>query len=89
MVTDYCTGDAPPSPGFQAYVTLRGYKLVTPAVYGDLIRAAGFEDVVVEDRTTQVSSAPTDFGSIPGVSVDCDVSMCTSRGLTRVGVMSC
>ena len=54
MVTDYCTGDAPPSPGFQAYVKQRGYKLVTPAAYGDLIRAAGFEDVIVDDRTAQV-----------------------------------
>ena len=58
LMTDYCAGDAPPSPGFQAYVTQRGYKLVTPAVYGDLIRAAGFQDVVVEDRTIQAGADP-------------------------------
>ena len=54
LVTDYCTGEAPPSPGFQAYITQRGYKLVTLAAYGDYICDAGFQDVVAEDRTAQV-----------------------------------
>jgi len=53
-VTDYCTGDAPPSPGFQAYITQRGYKLVTLAAYSDYIRDAGFDNVIAEDRTAQV-----------------------------------
>ena len=57
LVTDYCTGEAPPSPGFQAYITQRGYKLVTLAAYGDFIRDAGFQGVIAEDRTAQVRSS--------------------------------
>ena len=54
LVTDYCTGEAPPSPGFQAYITQRGYKLVTLSAYSGFIRSAGFQDVIAEDRTAQV-----------------------------------
>ena len=57
LVTDYCTGEALPSPGFQAYITQRGYKLVTLAAYSDYIRDAGFDNVVAEDRTAQVQHA--------------------------------
>lgn len=51
LVSDYCAGDIPWSPGFSAYVQQRGYDLHTVGGYADLLRAAGFQDVRAEDRT--------------------------------------
>lgn len=51
LLTDYCRGDSPPSPGFQAYVADHDYDLHTVAAYGDMLRAAGFELVEASDET--------------------------------------
>ncbi|RHY81399.1 hypothetical protein DYB37_003339 [Aphanomyces astaci] len=51
LISDYCRGDQPQSDRFQAYVASRGYHLLSPSQYGGVLTAAGFADVVAEDRT--------------------------------------
>ncbi len=53
LLTDYCRASTPPSPGFTAYVQQRGYDLHTVDAYAQLLKQAGFVDVVAEDRTWQ------------------------------------
>ncbi|XP_048883463.1 phosphoethanolamine methyltransferase isoform X2 [Brienomyrus brachyistius] len=53
LVTDYCCGEKPWSPEFQEYVRQRGYCLLTPEKYGQMIEQAGFIRACVEDRTSQ------------------------------------
>ncbi|XP_017289818.1 phosphoethanolamine methyltransferase [Kryptolebias marmoratus] len=53
LISDYCCGEKPWTPAFEAYVKQRGYVLYTPPEYGKFIEEAGFCSVQVEDRTTQ------------------------------------
>lgn len=67
LITDYCRGDGPTSPVFEAYVAERGYDLHTVGAYADLLRAAGFESVVAEDRTAQLSACvATELAAVEG-----------------------
>ncbi|EQC26347.1 hypothetical protein SDRG_15834 [Saprolegnia diclina VS20] len=52
LISDYCCGEAETqTTRFKAYVTSRGYHLLTPAAYGNVIASVGFTDVEAEDRT--------------------------------------
>lgn len=53
MISDYCCGSDKFSDRFQTYVTGRGYHLLSPPMYGQVLGDAGFSNVVVEDRTEQ------------------------------------
>nr|XP_057918791.1 phosphoethanolamine methyltransferase isoform X3 [Doryrhamphus excisus] len=53
LITDYCCGDRPWTPQFEAYVKQRGYILHTPSQYGQFIQDAGFCSVQAQDRTAQ------------------------------------
>ncbi|XP_071773432.1 phosphoethanolamine methyltransferase [Centroberyx gerrardi] len=53
LISDYCCGEQPWTPQFQAYVKQRGYILYTPPQYGKFIEQAGFCNVRAEDRTAQ------------------------------------
>jgi len=51
MITDYCRGDQEHSQRFKDYVDQRGYNLHTVKEYGDIIKRAGFTNVVANDKT--------------------------------------
>ena len=53
VITDYARGKTPGSPEFEAYIEKTGYSVIEPPQYGELLRAAGFVDVVVDDATAQ------------------------------------
>uniref|UniRef100_A0AAQ5ZRH9 phosphoethanolamine N-methyltransferase n=1 Tax=Amphiprion ocellaris TaxID=80972 RepID=A0AAQ5ZRH9_AMPOC len=53
LISDYCCGEKPWTPAFEAYVKQRGYVLYTPTQYGKFIQEAGFCNVRAEDRTAQ------------------------------------
>ncbi|KAF3693958.1 Sterol 4-C-methyltransferase strm-1 [Channa argus] len=53
LISDYCCGEKPWTPAFEAYVKQRGYILYTPSQYGSFIQEAGFCSVRAEDRTAQ------------------------------------
>ncbi|XP_019153702.1 PREDICTED: phosphomethylethanolamine N-methyltransferase-like [Ipomoea nil] len=53
LITDYCKRSGPPSEEFAAYIKQRGYDLHDTEEYGQMLRDAGFEDVIAEDRTDQ------------------------------------
>ncbi|XP_042275015.1 phosphoethanolamine methyltransferase isoform X2 [Thunnus maccoyii] len=53
LISDYCCGEKPWTPQFEAYVEQRGYILYTPSQYGKFIQEAGFCNVRAEDRTAQ------------------------------------
>nr|XP_046262807.1 phosphoethanolamine methyltransferase isoform X1 [Scatophagus argus] len=53
LISDYCCGEKPWSPVFEAYVKQRGYILYTPSQYGKFLEEAGFCNVRAEDRTAQ------------------------------------
>ncbi|XP_069550606.1 phosphoethanolamine methyltransferase [Brachyistius frenatus] len=53
LISDYCCGEKPWTPAFEAYVKQRGYRLYTPSQYGKLIQEAGLCNVRAEDRTAQ------------------------------------
>uniref|UniRef100_A0A672Z467 phosphoethanolamine N-methyltransferase n=1 Tax=Sphaeramia orbicularis TaxID=375764 RepID=A0A672Z467_9TELE len=53
LISDYCCGEKPWTPQFEAYVKQRGYILYTPPQYGKFIQEAGFSNVRAEDRTAQ------------------------------------
>merc|ERR1712137_738323 len=52
-ISDYCCGEKPHTDRFEKYVAGRGYHLLTPAGYGEVISSVGFTDVSAEDRTDQ------------------------------------
>ncbi len=56
LITDYCCApeDVKPSASFSSYFTGRGYSLLDVTKYGTMLSAAGFSDVVTEDRTEQM-----------------------------------
>lgn len=51
VITDYARGKTPGSPEFEAYIAKTGYSVVEPEQYGELLRGAGFTDVIVDDAT--------------------------------------
>ncbi|KAJ3702390.1 hypothetical protein LUZ61_006095 [Rhynchospora tenuis] len=53
LISDYCKSEGKPSEDFAAYIKQRGYDLHDVKAYGKMIEAAGFHDVVAEDRTNQ------------------------------------
>ncbi|XP_057465353.1 phosphomethylethanolamine N-methyltransferase-like [Actinidia eriantha] len=53
LISDYCKGAGSPSPEFAAYIKQRGYDLHSVEAYGQMLRDAGFDKVIAEDRTDQ------------------------------------
>lgn len=53
LISDYCRAPQAPSEGFAAYIKQRGYDLHPVADYAAMLQAAGFVEVVGEDRTWQ------------------------------------
>ncbi|KAJ0232496.1 Phosphoethanolamine N-methyltransferase 1 [Hirschfeldia incana] len=53
LITDYCKSAETPSPTFAEYIKQRGYDLHDVQAYGQMLKDAGFEDVIAEDRTDQ------------------------------------
>ncbi|WJZ80515.1 hypothetical protein VitviT2T_000428 [Vitis vinifera] len=53
LITDYCKRAGPPSPEFQEYIEQRGYDLHDVKAYGQMLKDAGFCEVIAEDRTEQ------------------------------------
>jgi phosphoethanolamine N-methyltransferase len=53
VITDYARGKTPGSPDFEHYIEKMGYHVIEPRTYGELLRAAGFVDVVVDDATAK------------------------------------
>ncbi|CAH2036136.1 unnamed protein product [Thlaspi arvense] len=53
LITDYCRNAETPSPIFAEYIKQRGYDLHDVQAYGQMLKDAGFEDVIAEDRTDQ------------------------------------
>ncbi|XP_077466597.1 phosphoethanolamine methyltransferase isoform X1 [Stigmatopora argus] len=53
LISDYCCGEKPWTPQFEAYVEQRGYILYTPSQYGKFLQDAGFSHVKADDRTAQ------------------------------------
>ncbi|RLN71560.1 hypothetical protein BBJ28_00020808 [Nothophytophthora sp. Chile5] len=51
LISDYCQGEQEPTDRFKKYVAGRGYHLLSPSQYGDVLEAVGFTSVVAEDRT--------------------------------------
>jgi phosphoethanolamine N-methyltransferase len=51
VITDYARGKSPGSPEFERYIEKTGYHVIEPKAYGELLRAARFTDVVVDDAT--------------------------------------
>lgn len=51
FITDYCCSDGEHSEHFKAYVKQRGYTLMSPQQYGQVLEAAGFSSVQADDRT--------------------------------------
>jgi phosphoethanolamine N-methyltransferase len=53
LISDYCRAPSTPSEEFAAYIKQRGYDLHSVQAYGQMLQAAGFIDVLAEDRTDQ------------------------------------
>ncbi|KAK6921298.1 hypothetical protein RJ641_014976, partial [Dillenia turbinata] len=53
LISDYCKREGTPSADFAAYIKQRGYDLHDINAYGQMLRDAGFEEVIAEDRTDQ------------------------------------
>ncbi|KAL0429554.1 UNVERIFIED_CONTAM: Phosphoethanolamine N-methyltransferase 1 [Sesamum radiatum] len=53
LISDYCRSSGTPSAEFAGYIKQRGYDLHDVATYGQMLRDAGFVDVIAEDRTEQ------------------------------------
>lgn len=53
LITDYCKRAGPPSEDFAKYIEQRGYDLHDVEAYGQMLKDAGFDEVVAEDRTNQ------------------------------------
>lgn len=56
LITDYCRAaeEVELSADFSSYITGRGYSLLDPTKYSMMLSAAGFSDIVAEDRTKQM-----------------------------------
>ncbi|GLT45485.1 hypothetical protein SLA2020_193140 [Shorea laevis] len=53
LISDYCKSAGTPSLEFAEYIKQRGYDLHDVKAYGQMLRDAGFNEVVAEDRTDQ------------------------------------
>ncbi|KAL6545523.1 glycylpeptide N-tetradecanoyltransferase [Orobanche gracilis] len=53
LISDYCRNAGSPSAEFSEYIKQRGYDLHSVEAYGQMLRDAGFDEVVAEDRTDQ------------------------------------
>ncbi|KAJ8559987.1 hypothetical protein K7X08_004045 [Anisodus acutangulus] len=53
LISDYCKKAGPASEEFAAYIKQRGYDLHDVEAYGQMLRDAGFNEVISEDRTEQ------------------------------------
>ncbi|KAL8246039.1 hypothetical protein R6Q59_007255 [Mikania micrantha] len=53
LISDYCRKSGTPSGDFAEYIKQRGYDLHDLETYGQMLRNAGFEQVIAEDRTEQ------------------------------------
>ncbi|KAJ7975230.1 Phosphoethanolamine N-methyltransferase [Quillaja saponaria] len=53
LISDYCRCAGTPTPEFAAYIKQRGYDLHDVKAYGQMLKDAGFTDVIAEDRTDQ------------------------------------
>ncbi|XP_059642006.1 phosphomethylethanolamine N-methyltransferase-like [Cornus florida] len=53
LISDYCKRVGPPLPEFSEYIKQRGYDLHDVETYGQMLRDAGFDKVIAEDRTDQ------------------------------------
>lgn len=51
FISDYCCSDGEHSEQFKAYVKQRGYNLLSPKRYGEVLEEAGFSKVKAQDRT--------------------------------------
>uniref|UniRef100_A0A803P7K5 phosphoethanolamine N-methyltransferase n=1 Tax=Cannabis sativa TaxID=3483 RepID=A0A803P7K5_CANSA len=51
LISDYCKSTGTPSIEFSNYIKQRGYDLHDVEAYGQMLKDAGFEDVIAEDRT--------------------------------------
>ncbi|KAL6615843.1 hypothetical protein ACP70R_038113 [Stipagrostis hirtigluma subsp. patula] len=56
LISDYCKSPGKPSEEFAAYIKQRGYDLHDVEAYGQMLKNAGFRDVIAEDRTDQFLS---------------------------------
>nr|XP_056709409.1 uncharacterized protein LOC130480808 [Euleptes europaea] len=59
LISDYCCGPRPWSEVFTKYVKQRGYSLLMPQEYGQVLQEAGFRKVQSLDRTERMLSALT------------------------------
>ncbi|XP_033145208.1 phosphomethylethanolamine N-methyltransferase-like [Brassica rapa] len=57
LITDYCKSDEPSSPLFAEVIKQRGYDIHDVQAYGQMLKDAGFEDVIAEDRIDQFVKA--------------------------------
>jgi len=53
LISDYCKSHGTASLDFREYIKQRGYDLHDVDAYGQMLRDAGFCNVVAEDRTDQ------------------------------------
>ncbi|CAN1266840.1 Phosphoethanolamine N-methyltransferase [Linum perenne] len=53
LISDYCRCAGTPSDEFAEYIKQRGYDLHDVKAYGQMLRNAGFQEVIAEDRTNQ------------------------------------
>ncbi|CAL9068775.1 phosphoethanolamine N-methyltransferase-like [Musa acuminata AAA Group] len=53
LISDYCKKSGTPSEDFAAYIKQRGYDLHDVDDYGQMLKDAGFHEVIAEDRTNQ------------------------------------
>ncbi|CAD5323393.1 unnamed protein product [Arabidopsis thaliana] len=53
LISDYCRSPKTPSAEFSEYIKQRGYDLHDVQAYGQMLKDAGFTDVIAEDRTDQ------------------------------------
>ncbi|KAL0380162.1 UNVERIFIED_CONTAM: Phosphoethanolamine N-methyltransferase [Sesamum angustifolium] len=53
LISDYCRSSGNPSAEFAGYIKQRGYDLHGVDTYGQMLRNAGFAEVIAEDRTEQ------------------------------------
>ncbi|KAL5697413.1 phosphoethanolamine N-methyltransferase [Ranunculus cassubicifolius] len=53
LISDYCKSAGTPSLEFGEYIKQRGYDLHDVETYGQMLKDAGFNEVIAEDRTDQ------------------------------------
>ncbi|XVF09466.1 hypothetical protein REPUB_Repub07fG0095300 [Reevesia pubescens] len=53
LISDYCRSAGTPSLEFAEYIKQRGYDLHDVKAYGQMLKDAGFDEVIAEDRTDQ------------------------------------